>query len=101
MSDAFEDAIERNADIILITLFAIVDLSLTYHVIDWVTTLETVSVVNQSNAILIDPKRLFINYQYLNIGIVFKSIILYSLAFFAKARLDRSGDADEPPRDAG
>lgn len=83
-----QEAIERNSDIIMITMFVITDLLITSYILDYAITIQAKPnfTVLQSG-FQYDPIRFVIHRQTFNMLLIFKSLILYMGAFGIAKRL--------------
>ena len=81
----FQEAIERNADIIVITCFVLIDLVLTGYAVNYAMHVQTVP--NTTQIQVFEMKRAFLNIRLLNGIIMIKSIVMYMIAFQVSRRL--------------
>jgi len=81
----FQEVIERNADIIVITCFVLIDLVLTGYAVDYSIHVTTIPNTTQLQAF--EMKRAFLDIRLLNGIIMIKSLVMYMIAFQVSRRL--------------
>jgi len=80
-----QEAIERNADIIVITCFVVIDLVLTGYAVNHSMHITTVPNTSQIQAF--EMKRVFLDTRLLNGLVMIKSLVMYMIAFQVSRRL--------------